>query len=670
MWVKRPASGRPQLLGGQFTLDKKKFFHNSCLLVLFGLLFSFSLWADNWKLLGPDGGDARSLAYDPRNPDQVFLGTSTGSMFVSSDGGRSWSRFAHLGRGDDFVLDHIVIDPKNPDTMFVSAWSVEDQRSGNIFRSRDGGKTWASLPGMHERSVRALAMAASDSHILAAGTLDGVFRSKDGGDSWERISPASQAEIRNIESIAIDPKDPNVIYAGTWHLAWKTSDGGATWHHITKGMIDDSDVFSIIVDPANSSVLYASACSGIYKSTLAGELFQKIQGIPFSARRTRILKQDPADSNVVYAGTTQGLWKTVDAGKTWKQMSNSEVVVNDVLIDPRNSSRMLLATDRGGVMASADAGVSFVSSNHGYTHRYVTTILADKNEPGTILVGVANDREWGGVFSIRVGAQQWQQKSTGLGGRDVFALKQAANGALIAGTNRGIFILDRNGSAWRPVNNVRGEDPPPVAKGTRKKSPPTAAAAGLLREAKVNDIEVAPDRWLAATSVGLFVSADQGKSWNGGPVQERRDFVGVQSQKGLVAAATRMEILVSEDGGMSWQLAPLPQKLTSIRGVTVTPQTAILLVSREGAFRSSDAGKTWERMANGLPNEDLSSISYDESGGALLATSLSSGVIFESDDGGRTWRHGLDSGYPLRRIKQVQGRLVAATPFDGVIIQQ
>lgn len=121
---------------------------------------------------------------------------------------------------------------------------------------------------------------------------------------------------------------------------------------------------------------------------------------------------------------------------------------------------------------------------------------------------------------------------------------------------------------------------------------------------------------------------------------------------------------------MSWQPAPLPQKLAGIRGVTVTTQTEILVVSREGAYRSSDAGKTFERMLNGLPNEDLSSISYDESGQALLATSLSSGVIYTSDDGGRTWRHGLDSGYPLRRIKEVQGRLVAATPFDGVIIQQ
>ena len=264
------------------------------------------------------------------------------------------------------------------------------------------------------------------------GALDGVFRTRNGGDSWERISPASLAEVKNIESIAIDPKNPDVVYAGTWHLAWKTDDGGANWQHINKGMIDDSDVFSVIVDSTNSSVVYASACSGIYKSESAGDLFHKLQGIPFSARRTRVLKQDPNNPATVYAGTTEGLWKTIDGGKTWKHVTNSEIVVNDVLVDPRNSNRVLLATDRSGVLASDNGAQTFTASNHGYTHRYVSSILADQNDPNAILVGVVNDREWGGVFSTRDGGQSWQQKSAGLGGRDVFALQQAANG----GTDR------------------------------------------------------------------------------------------------------------------------------------------------------------------------------------------------------------------------------------------
>ncbi len=86
-------------------------------------------------------------------------------------------------------------------------------------------------------------------------------------------------------------------------------------------------------------------------------------------------------------------------------MTGSEVVVNDVLIDPRNSRRVLLATDRGGVLASDNGAQTFLASNHGYTHRYVTSILADKNDPSTVFVGVLNDREWGGVFVSHDGGQ-------------------------------------------------------------------------------------------------------------------------------------------------------------------------------------------------------------------------------------------------------------------------
>jgi len=654
-------------------LTRMRRVHRKGFLALLGFLCATTLrpehlWAEQWKVLGPDGGDARSLAYDPRNLNHVFLGTGTGTMFESFDGGQNWSRFAHLGTGDDYVLDHIAINPQNPDLMFVSAWSVEDQKAGDLFRSRDGGKTWEALPAMRGKSIRAMSMAVSDPRVVTAGALDGVYRTTDSGEKWERISPANHAEIKDIESIAVDPKDPNVVYAGTWHLAWKTKDGGVTWHHITKGMIEDSDVFSIIIDSTNSAVVYASACSGIYSSDNAGETFHKVQGMPFSARRTRVLKQDPGNSKVVYAGTTEGLWKTTDAGKMWKRMSNSETVVNDVLVDPRNSKLVLLATDRSGVIASDDGSQTFRPSNHGYAHRYVTAILPDRNDPDTMFVGVVNDREWGGVFSYRYGGEHWQQNSTGLGGRDVFTLRQTSKGTLIAGTNRGIFILDHAGKAWRPSNTIVSDPPlsPKPKKGTRvaAKAPPHSTL-----DARVNEIEVTPERWLAATTVGLFTSSNEGKSWSGGPVLGTSDFVSVQSNGELEVAATRKEVLVSTNGGTSWQQASMPLNLSGIRGVTITPDVQILVASREGAFRSTDSGTTWQRMLNGLPDRDISSISYDGSGKDLLATSMATSTVFQSSDGGQSWHRGPDSGYPLRLISVVRGRYVAATPFDGVIVQ-
>ena len=72
---------------------------------------------------------------------------------------------------------------------------------------------------------------------------------------------------------------------------------------------------------------------------------------------------------------------------------------------------------------------------------------------------------------------------------------------------------------------------------------------------------------------------------------------------------------------------------------------------------------------NGLPDKDISSITYDPSKKRLLATSIATGVVFESKDSGRSWHRGPDSGYPLRRVSVVRGRFVGATPFDGVIVQ-
>jgi photosystem II stability/assembly factor-like uncharacterized protein len=646
-------------------ISESKHLVKSLFLLVLALCCASAAWAGQWTALGPDGGDVRSLAYDPQNPEHIFLGTSTGTLFASTDGGHNWARFAHLGSGDDYVIDHLAIDPQSPNKMYAAAWSVENQQAGDLFRSNDGGTTWEPTPAMHGKSIRAMAIAASDSKMLFAGALDGVFRSTDGGKNWQRISSSNQ-EIHNIESIAVDPKNPNVVYAGTWHLAWKTDDGGASWHHINKGMIEDSDVFSIIVDSTNPSVVFASACSGIYKSQSAGDSFQKIQGIPFSARRTRVLKQDPSNAAIVYAGTTEGLWKTTDTGKTWTRVSNPDVVVNDVMVDPRNSQRVLLATDRAGVLASDDGAHSFLTSNHGYTHRYVTSILADMKDPNTLFVGVVNDRELGGVFVSHDGGQHWLQKSKGLDGRDVFTLKQTSNGELVTGTNRGMFILAHNASEWSPINNVINRTASSRAK---KGSKAAKVEIRSILTARVNEIEITPTAWLAATSAGLFASSNQGKSWSGGPVMGKQDFVSVQADGKLIALATRSNVLVSKDDGKTWQDSSLSSYVSSIRGVTITSDGTIMFASREGAFRSPNGGGGWEHMQNGLPDKNISSITYDQSNKRLLATSTETGVVFESVDAGHTWTRGPDTGYPLRHISVVHGRFVAATPFDGVVIQ-
>ncbi|MGH9602028.1 MAG: WD40/YVTN/BNR-like repeat-containing protein [Terriglobales bacterium] len=619
--------------------------------------------AAEWIPLGPEGGDVRSLAYDPANPDRIFLGTSAGQMYLSINGGGSWQRFAKLGTGDRYVLDHIVLDPARPGTMYVSAWDVE-REGGDLFRSRDGGRNWDVLPGMRGKSIRALALAETDSRVMVVGALDGVFRSPDGGDTWQRISPPHHAEIRNIESVAVDPRDPRVIYAGTWHLPWKTADGGLTWSQMKQGVIDDSDVFSIIVDHEAPSTLYISACSGIYKSLDRGQQFRKIQGIPASARRTRVLKQDPQNPAVVYAGTTEGLWKTVDAGATWRRITASNYIVNDILIDPRAPQRVLLATDRGGVWMSRDGAASFVQANRGFTHRQVAAVLVDRGAPSTLYAGVINDKEFGGVFYSRDGGESWNQMSSGLSGRDVFALQQIETGGLVAGTNSGIFFWEGAGG-WKPLN-VLLPNPPPAAKGkAMKKRAPLPKPSRLAM--RVNHVEPTAAGWFAATREGVLISQNRGKSWNRAAELGGRNFVMVRARGEMLAAATHQEVFVSQDRGQHWTAASLPRYLTHIYGLAVDAHSMIWLATREGGFRSSDQGHTWTHVLGGLPGLDVTSIHYDEARDRMLATAGVAHGIFESRDRGGEWRRLSKPEWALRSLAFGHGRLLAATAYDGVI---
>src|SRR6185312_5230847 len=81
----------------------------------------------SWLSVGPDGGDVRSLAADPANPQHILLGTSAGQVYQSEDGGKSWRRFVRIGKGNDYVVDHIIFDPNQAGTIYVAAWTLESE---------------------------------------------------------------------------------------------------------------------------------------------------------------------------------------------------------------------------------------------------------------------------------------------------------------------------------------------------------------------------------------------------------------------------------------------------------------------------------------------------------------------------------------------------------------
>lgn len=663
------------------------FFPNSRMgrpLAAVSLLLLFLSWCHglqaqaSWSAVGPAGGDARALTAVPGDPSHLYLGTTDSWLYESTDAAATWHRLAKMPGSDSLVLDHILVDPANPKTLYVAAWRT-DASGGGTWISHDAGHTWTESVGLRGQSVFAFTQAPSDPHLLFAGTLQGVFRSSDAGATWSLISPPGSHEIHEVESLAVDPENPDVIYAGTWHLPWKTTDGGKSWHSIKQGLIVDSDVFSIILDPQRSSTVYLSACSGIYKSVNSGALFRKIQGIPTEARRTRVLMQDPQNRLVVYAGTTEGLYKTVNGGRTFRLMTAADVIVNDVFVDPRDSNHVLLATDRGGVLSSNDAGETFTASNTGISERKVEALLVDQKDPQHIYAGVVNDKTFGGVFVSSDGGATWAQTGSGLDGRDVYALAQTKDGSVLAGTNDGIFVLDPpTGAAspsasaltWEPRNTIANTIVKTFTEthyNTRVNVEKQVKAPVIQLAGRVNAIDASGDFWVAAASNGLLTSHDKGATWQGGPVMGASDYLSITVHGNNVAAARADGVVLSQDQGKTWWPMSLPTMLTRIHRIAFTPDGTLWLGAREGVYFSRDLGKSWLWLQR-LPFRDVDDLTWDAAISRILVSSRNSEQVFAIDPKTITWNW-WQTGYQIALIRAAGDHMVAASLDDGVLLQ-
>jgi photosystem II stability/assembly factor-like uncharacterized protein len=661
-----------------------------------------------WSAIGPMGGDARAFATVPGEPHHLYLGSTNSWLYESVDGGASWHRLSKLDPSDDLVVDHIVVDAAHPGTIFAAAWKL-DQPGGGLWVSRDGGRSWSAVEGLRGQSIRAFAQAPSEPKILIAGTLEGVFGSTDAGASWTQISPPGSQEIHEVESLAIDPADPDVVYAGTWHLPWKTTDGGKNWHNIKKGVIDDSDVFSIIIDPVEPKVVFASACSGIYKSVDAAELFKKIEGIPSTARRTRVLKQDPSNREVVYAGTTEGLYKTVDGGKHFERMTGPDVIVNDVVVDPGDSNHVLLATDRGGVLLSEDAAASFTASNEGFSGRKVEALLVERPpaveptapaaqppameptapaaqpsaiEPiapaARIFAGVVNDKSYGGVFVSSDGGAHWEQMAEGLEGRDVFALAESPEGMIVAGTNHGIFALESNKESGDPpgfhwssrstIQNTLVKAATETHYGKRVNIEKQVKDTRREMDGRVRALDLSGEAWLAATPGGVYTSKDHGESWQGGPVMGVGDYLAVAAHGSQLTAARKDGVVLSTDGGESWRPMGIPAMLTRIHSIVFSADGTLWLGAREGVYFTHDLGKTW-MWVHRFPLTDVDALFYDAHLNRILVSSRTSDQVYSINPKSLEWKW-AQTGYKIALVRAAGERLLAASLYDGVVEEQ
>ncbi|MBI1739057.1 MAG: hypothetical protein HYR58_07400 [Acidobacteria bacterium] len=532
--------------------------------------------------------------------------------------------------------------PRGP----AQSQSRENNGGGGVFSSDDAGITWKKS-GLDEHAVRALALAPSNPDILIAGALDGIYRSRDAARTWQRISPENHEEIRNLDSIAIDPRNPEIIYAGTYHLPWKTADGGRTWKPIHDGMIDDSDVMSIVVDRTNPRRVYASACSGIYRSDDAGALWRKIQGIPYAARRTQVIRQDPHRPQTIYAATTEGLWRTNDAGASWQRLTPADWVINALVLDPAKRDRLVMGTERLGVMVSDSAGKQagkkdgqqFRAANDGFFHRQILALALDRERPERVLAVLANAPE--PVLATDDAGRTWKPLGPGLKAEAVRRVYAVPGGWLAALDRGGLMRYDPGKSAWQRIGSVSGEP----AFSSEANAPPKKGRripARIVRGPRplshvVLDMAFTRDAWYAATDDGLLVSRDQGATWvitPVGPVVLPARSVRVSPDAKSFWIVTLRGMVFSGDAGATWSWRDLPLEAGGALRLDAAGESTLLATAAKGLYISRDSGSTWKQAANGLPQAPIQDLAVV---GDIFLVSMQAQGLYISYDRGASW---------------------------------
>ena len=634
---------------------------------------------DDWHIAGPFGGSATAVAIDPKDPQTLLAGARESLLYCSHDGGSNWAMLPFPKRAFGEVAA-ILIDPKNSSHLLVGL--VGSAQAG-LFKSEDGGHTWAEDSSLTGFSVRALAASASDPARFVAGTMQGVYASSDSGKSWARVSDPRNLEMLGITAVAVDPVNPDIMYAGTTHLPWKTTDGGKTWESIHNGMIDDSDVFSIHVDQQAPDRIFASACSGVYQSSNRGDQWRKLMGIPNTHRRTHVIRQDPNNPATIYAGTTLGLFRSTDGGATWHQVNRQQV--NSLIFDPKDAGSMVLALEDDGLWRSNDYGDGLKPVNNGFVARRLSAVTVS----GKRLFAIEPmEGSTTGLFSSEDGQSWLKVDTSGLEGIHLDSISGVPGDdkLLYATSPRYLFRSSDAGATWSSVE-VTGK-----FFGKRQVRVRTAKGKYVTRQ-NIIEHTVHPTQFFmirasgpeakpalfAASDRGLLVSHDKGLNWlladtgAGGVVEGVFTSAG---DYGRVVARANGKLFLSEDFGESWKSLSFRMDGAQIHEVAVPAlQSAspLLVATSHGLYATRDSGQTWSLITSGIPVSTIESVIYSATQ-TSTAYAVTFGQLYQSNDGAATWR-AVPSSFQSLRIHQLwqpaelPDRLFAVTNDIGILFR-
>jgi photosystem II stability/assembly factor-like uncharacterized protein len=479
-----------------------------------------------WYRYPLPGAEVKSLVGDPAVPGLFWAGTAQGGIYRSPDAGVTWESAPGGLEFPGYAVTSLAADPLRPGTAWAGLTGVV--RGGLLARSADGGRRFEIVRRWEDRAAsRVVALTALGSRrVLAVGGDGGIEISEDDGLTWRASAPPLDAGA-GVSFLAFHPTRPGVLYCGSFRHPFRSSDGGRTWTRIAAGMVEDTEVFAMDFSPSSPDEFWAATCGWVYRTADDGANWTRYkEGL--LDRRAQAVRVDPRDASRVLAGTTGGVFESRDRGKTFRRLS-PEFVVNALVFDPHEPSRLLVATEAEGILRSEDGGVTLAESSRGLAEARVSAVALRSS--GRVVVARAADGRSGGLWEVDPASGEATRLAL-VPPSTVLALASAGAG-LLAGTPDGIFLQDAEGAPFRKT----------LAWGTH-------AFAGD-----------GAGRTLAATDAGVFESQNAGRTWTRfGALKSRVEDVrrGRLAEGGLRTWAADAEGVTLWWDGRAWVRRPLP----------------------------------------------------------------------------------------------------------------
>ena len=654
-----------------------------------------SLAGMKWRLIGPfRGGRVEAVTGVAGNPRVFYFGAVAGGVWKTTDAGASWKpEFQHESVAS---IGAIAVDPQDPNVIYLGtgepALRGDISDGDGMYKSVDGGATWMHIGLNDTRHIARILIDPYDPNIIFVAAIGhaygpneerGVFRSTDAGKTWQKVL------YKDDKTGAIDltfaATNSHVLYAALyqevrtpWGFSsggagsgiYKSVDGGATWkqlegHGLPEGVLGRIGI-AVGADPQRVYALIEAKKGGLYRSDDGGKNWQFVNGNHNFTQRAWYFTNvyaDPKNTDTLYILNT-GMYRSTDGGQTFKNINAPHGDRHDLWIDPTNTARMIEADD-GGATISEDGGQTWSTENNQPTAEFYHVATDDRfnyyvygAQQDNSTVAIASRSDSGAITD-----KDWYDVG---GGESGFVVPDPKNPNIVyAGSYDGLITRydkangqEQDISAW-PLN--------PMGSG---------AAALKYRFQWTAPIAMSPfdSHTIYHAAQVLFKSTDQGQNWTvispdltrndkskqgsaGGPLTQdntsveyydtifavaespvERGLIWVGSDDGLVH--------ITRDGGKAWSdVTPkgLPDwsRIDLIDPSTHAAGTAYLAADRSRwddfhpyLYKTSDYGKTWTKITNGLPDNVFThAIREDTARKGLLFAGTETGVYVSFNDG-------------------------------------